>query len=183
MAPDEREWIPHFAMPIFDVFGDNLAGLEGKPDLSIFLQLLKFGRGPGLEARLGGIFGLLPATGRKGQEFVDLIRAIGNYLNATSKVDTATLKRAIRGCLPTEEGERVLETFAEQWIREGRKEGREEGRLRRQQILLKLLTKRSGSVTEEIKKQVEGATSEMLDDWTMRELDADEQGTALFNGR
>ena len=112
-----------------------------------------------------------------------MIRAIGNYLNATSKVDTATLKRAIRGCLPTEEGERVLETFAEQWIREGRKEGREEGRLRRQQILLKLLTKRSGSVTEEIKKQVEGATSEMLDDWTMRELDADEQGTALFNGR
>ena len=207
MAPDEREWTPHFSILVFDVFEDDLEGLEGKPDFSILLQLLKFGRDSDLEAWIGGIVRLVPATGREGQEFVDLIRTIGNYLDGIGKVDTVTLKRAIRGYLPTEEGERVLETFAEQWIREGtergiekgiekgieiglekglergRNEGREEERLRRQRVLLTMLTKRLGFLNEEMKRRVEGATSEMLDEWTVRVMDADEPDQVFYNGR
>ena len=106
MVPDEREWTPH---------------------LSILLQLLKFGHDSDLEAGLGGIVGLVPATDREGREFVGLVRTVGSYLDATGKVDTATLKRGIRECLPAEEGEPILETFAERWVREGTERGIEIG--------------------------------------------------------
>ena len=147
-------------------------------------------------AKLGGIFGLVPATGREGQEFVDLVRAIGECLKATTRhVDTATLKRAILGCLPQEEGERILEAFAEQWIREGTERGIEQGieqgieigrereRLHRRQVLLRLLERRSGFLTEETRSRIAVATSEMLDEWTVRVMDADEPDDVFFNGR
>ena len=92
-----------------------------------------------------------------------------------------------------------METFAEYWNRKGYEDGFKEGydegykkglkngheevRLRRRRVLLTMLTKRLGFVTEETKKRVEGATSEMLDEWTINAMDADGPDEVLCHSR
>ena len=106
-----------------------------------------------------------------------LIRPLLLYiLSVYEDVDRPMLIRAIHQAKPEGEGN-MLSLAAREWIAEGKVEGKIEGKIEgvlegQARTLLRLLEKRFGPVSEEVRARVGGADLDALDEWLDRVLDA-----------
>ncbi|MDE0239424.1 MAG: Rpn family recombination-promoting nuclease/putative transposase [bacterium] len=107
-----------------------------------------------------------------GEEDLDLIggalvaggvmeRVILRYLAALPDLTPTAMETSLRRTQP-ERWEMLMGTMAETWIKEGRAEGRAEGKA---ELLLQLMERRFGEVSETVRSRVFGASTGELEAW------------------
>ena len=119
-----RTYIPDFSFAFFSVRGMDEAKVQEKILLKFYVQIIKMQNDPnikGLPTRL--VRGLLESMEQR--TALEYIEIFFRYLvKSSGYLYKEDYKKALD--LIPEGGEKIMETLADQWLREGRREGREE---------------------------------------------------------
>ena len=178
------EHVPHFRFLLDDVSFESDEELRGRAMMSalgrVVLWCLRNGRSPWrIEQEIGGWVELLGEV-KRGANGAGALRRIWRYIFAVSeRTEAEELLEKLLAAVG-EEGKEELVTVAEQLREQGRKEGRKEGhekgwnkRLQQQRnLVLKLLSRRFGELSEAAVAAVNAADYEQLDEWVERLLTA-----------
>ena len=108
--------------------------------------------------------------------FDDLVATVRYVLGEPNEIDAGILRQVLAEIVPGQE-DRIMSIAAEQWKAEGEAKGRAEGRAEGEakgeaKALLRLLERRFGPVSDDLRSQIISANLEMLDLWFDRALDA-----------
>ena len=96
------------------------------------------------------------------------IETILKYLGSATELNDHELKTVLKKALP-ELGDDTMATLKETWVSQGKQEGRQEGE---STMLFRLLKKKFGQITAEVKQKIEKADSDTLLKWSENVLTA-----------
>jgi hypothetical protein len=137
--------------------------LSGQARLRAFLKALKYSRRPDLPQRVDILLAEAPML-----EETDLVLIL-TYLDKGPRAVSNTLLRETLQRLVPEQTERIMGWLTQPYFEKGKAEGRAEGEAK---ILVRLLEKRFGVVSPELRERILAADMATVEEWAERVLDA-----------
>jgi hypothetical protein len=166
-----RPYLPSFRHALVNLGQIEDQELSGQARLRAFLKALKYNRRPDLPQRIDILLAEAPVL-----EEADLVRIIKYLEDGPVGVSDTLLREALQRLVP-EQTERIMgkwtQTYFDQGKAEGRSEGRSEGRTEGgAKVLLRLIEKRFGAVSPQLRQRIFSADVAMLEAWVVRVSDA-----------
>jgi hypothetical protein len=169
-----RPYVPVFRHALVDLARMEDRALSWEPRLRAFLKALKYSRRPDLSQHIDILLAEAPML----QE-TDLVLILTYLDKGPSVVSDVVLRAALQRLVP-EQTERIMGWLTQPYFDKGRAQGRSEGRAEGEaKVLVRLLEKRFGMVSPQLRERILAADVATVEHWLERVLDAPDLQTVF----
>ncbi|MCP4106194.1 MAG: hypothetical protein GY749_11755 [Desulfobacteraceae bacterium] len=161
-----KKYIPEFQYKLFDISHLPDEKIKGEVLGKIVLLIAKYIFKPDLRQKLPEILSLFHAVSNR-QTALEILEVLLRYVvQATQQFDEKDIKKLIE---QSSIGEDIMQTFIDKYINQGLQQGVQLGEAK---ILLRQMEVRFGAVPKWAKEKIEQADIAIIEDWSIRVLNA-----------
>jgi predicted transposase YdaD len=162
-----RPYLPSFRHALVDLAQMDDSALSGQARLRTFLKALKYSRRSDLAQRIDILLAEAPVL-----EEADLVLVLTYLDKGRIAVSGALMREALQRVVP-ERTERIMGWLTQPYFDMGKAEGRAEGRAEGEaKVLVRLIEKRFGVVSPQLRQRIFAADVATLEEWVERVIDA-----------
>jgi predicted transposase YdaD len=158
-----RPYLPSFRHALVDLGQIEHQALSRRARLRAFLKALKYNRRPDLPQRIDILLAEAPVLSEK-----DLVLILDYLDGGPVGVGDTLMREALQRLVP-ERTERIMGKWTQTYFDRGKAEGRTEGVAK---LLARLIEKRFGAVSPQLRRRIFSADAATLEAWAVRVSDA-----------